>query len=143
MVEALSRFTQGQLSTKGTGLFIQDKLRSLAALNLANHADEAQKTVKTLDLNPTYLPLTALVDLRRVQESQTQAEALGPVDTALTQRMEFRGSLLQIKSDDRTLLGSGDATLARLILSRMNTDSSPGDLSTLVRSLLAAQKRGH
>ncbi len=142
MLEALTQFVQGRLNVPGAGLFVEDKIRALAALALWGKAADNKPSLENMDLNPTYLSLPSLIDLRRVYESLEESKR-STVDAALTERSEFRGSIMTFKTEDRTLLGSEDASLARLILSRLKTDKMSGDLPTYIRSLLSTQKQGH
>ncbi|TAJ11733.1 hypothetical protein EPO56_04195, partial [Patescibacteria group bacterium] len=143
MIQALRRFVEGELSLRGSGLYADNKLRALAVLRLWD--ESTVFGLKDLDVKPQFLTLSSLVDLYRFVVMGTDHSMRKSVEDALSERFEMRGTVLQVKSDGYSMLGSADSTLSRLLITKLAIKAGPSeaDLPLLFRTLLSAQKRGH
>lgn len=144
MLTALENFVTGRLNPRSAqpSIRLHEKIRALSILLRYRKLDK--DPLLDWDLHPNLLPLHTLVDLFRIPVSRDHPlrEA---TRQALLSRMEFRGSVLQLKASDSdySLLGSPDATLSRLLIQAIKEDWRHEDLPELFQALKNRQVRGH
>lgn len=143
MLDALQDFISGRLAVRSRAgtIVLHEKIRALAALQ--RHRKLQKDFLADWDIQPDFMPLSTLVDLLSIVGNDPHPLREGLLK-ALNQRLEFRGSVLQVKiiEGDSTLLASPDATMSRLLLAALELSWKTEDSPELFKGLLARQVRG-
>ena len=152
LLEGLKKFVEGKVYPSGFVYPAADlSLRKLAAMDtLSRYHAFDPAWLRTIQLDPSLLPLSALVDYRgilaREENVPKRKELLGKVDQAIRARLDFRGTLLGFKNEKSEdlwwLMGSVDSSAVKLLAAVAADRAWANDAGRLVRGVLARQKEG-
>lgn len=152
LLEGLKKFVEGKSYSSGFIYPAADlSLRKLSAMDtLSRYHVFDPAWLGTIQLDPSILPLSALVDYRGILAREENVpkgkEALAKVDQAIRARIAFRGTILGFKNETADdlwwLMGSVDSSAVKLLSAVAEDKSWANDMGRLVRGALARQKNG-
>lgn len=152
VLEGLKNFVQGRVYEAGFVYPAADlALRKLSAMEvLSRYSVFDPAWLSTIQVEPDLLPLAGLIDYRNLLRRELkvpQREAkLAKVNQAIRARLEWRGTILGFRGEERErlwwLMGSADREANRLLASVVDDPAWKSDIGRLVRGVLARQKQG-
>jgi uncharacterized protein YfaS (alpha-2-macroglobulin family) len=153
IMKGMKDFVEGRTQANGFVYPAADlTLRKLAVMEaMSRYHSFDPKWLAALQLDPAYLPLSALVDYRNILSREEAIpngkELLKKVDLAVHARIAFRGTVIGFQREESEnlwwLMGSADSSAVKLLDSVVLDPSWAGDIGRLVRGVLARQKQGH
>lgn len=151
-LDGLAAFVEGRVERRHWSPRPDDEPRRLAALAaLALYGKATPRQLGTVDSRnlaawPTIAVLDWLVLHQRMTDAPDRAAQIAAAQNQLRSRLSFSGTTLRFVNEESDawwwLMGSGDATAARAILTLVEEPAWKEDLPRMVAGALARQERG-
>ncbi|MBP1607917.1 MAG: alpha-2-macroglobulin domain protein 2 [Acidobacteria bacterium] len=152
LLRGLRDFVEGRIVRYSSLPTADLSIRKLAAIEALTRVETiAPALLSSIDIKPNLWPTSAVIDwinvLQRTPAIRDRDSNMKEADQILRTRLNFQGTVMSFSTDKSDylwwLMVSCDSNAARLLLSRLDSPAWNGDISRIVRGILARQNSGH